>query len=246
MHPDANLFDPPPPVTGKKVGRPRKKGAKAPAPQEAGRWGVRTRLNVGWYGGQRRDVEVVSGQGHWYKAGVGLVADPCGSSVHDLSGTHRDEYFYTTDPTLTATAIEAYTNAEHRNHLPGDAFVPGPGDDPWPVPLETVLRAEPCLFGLYSVVTLLYEQLPEQARAEPGVEWVGKAAATFSDAITAVRRWLWSEWVLEQADSCGHLCKITRAVAADAAARPAASRLSRNHDVARLNSLEKSLSVTDR
>ena len=31
-----------------------------------------------------------------------------------------------------------------------------------------------------------------------GGQWIGRASAdvTFSDAITAVRRWLWLEWVL--------------------------------------------------
>ena len=55
---------------------------------------------------------------------------------------------------------------------------------------RTVLRAEPCLLGLYSVLALWYERLPAQA----GVEWEGKAAVTFSGAITAVRRWLWTSW----------------------------------------------------
>jgi hypothetical protein len=27
------------------------------------------------------------------------------------------------------------------------------------------------------------------------VDWPGKCDVTFSDAITAVRRWLWVEWV---------------------------------------------------
>ena len=38
---------------------------------------------------------------------------------------------------------------------------------------KTVRRAEPCLFGLYAVVALLYEQLPEEAQAEPA--WTGRA-----------------------------------------------------------------------
>ncbi len=59
---------------------------------------------------------------------------------------------------------------------------------------KTVLRAEPCLFGLYSVVALWYEQLPAEAQEGPGVDWEGKAGVTFSDAITAVRRWLWTGW----------------------------------------------------
>jgi hypothetical protein len=195
FHPDANLYEPPPPVTGKKVGRPRKKGAKAPAPQEVVAGASRTRLNVGWYGGERRDVEVVRGQGHWYKAGVGLVA-VLWVYVHDLSGTHRDEYFYSTDLTLTATAlIEAYTERwniettfeEMRDYL-GLETTRGRC-------APTVRRAEPCLFGLYSVVALLYEQLPAETQAEAGVEWEGKATVTFSDAMTIVRRWLWSTWV---------------------------------------------------
>jgi hypothetical protein len=31
------------------------------------------------------------------------------------------------------------------------------------------------------------------------VEWPGKADVTFSDALTAVRRWLWSEGIFPQA-----------------------------------------------
>ena len=52
-------------------GRPRVKGAKQPTPQEVVATAQRTRLNVAWYGGGRRDVEVVSRTGCWYKAGQG-------------------------------------------------------------------------------------------------------------------------------------------------------------------------------
>ena len=62
----------------------------------------------------------------------------------------------------------------------------------------TVLRAAPCLFGLYSVVAALYHALPEAKRAGR-VEWPGKAGVTFSDALTAVRRWLWADGVFPQA-----------------------------------------------
>src|SRR5579885_676339 len=54
FHPRANLYDPPPPVPGKRPnGRPRKKGAKRPAPEEAVAEAQRARLNVAWYGGGR-------------------------------------------------------------------------------------------------------------------------------------------------------------------------------------------------
>jgi hypothetical protein len=93
FHPDANLYAPPAPYAGH--GRPCVKGAKLPTPQEVAR-AKRTRLNVAWYGGGRRDVEVVSGTGYWYKAGQGLVAVRW-VYVHDLTGTYRDEYFDSTD-----------------------------------------------------------------------------------------------------------------------------------------------------
>ena len=63
---------------------------------------------------------------------------------------------------------------------------------------RTVLRAGPCLLGLYSLVALLFVGLPEGER-QGAVQWPGKAVVTFSDALTAVRRWLWSSWVFPQA-----------------------------------------------
>jgi transposase len=59
-----------------------------------------------------------------------------------------------------------------------------------------VLRLMPCLFGLYSVVALLYDLLP-QGTKKARVAWPRKLETTFSDAITAVRRWLWLDWVFE-------------------------------------------------
>jgi hypothetical protein len=60
---------------------------------------------------------------------------------------------------------------------------------------QTVLRAEPGLFCLYTVVAWLYAELPRRYTQVRVVDWPGKRDVTFSDAITAVRRWLWVEWV---------------------------------------------------
>ena len=60
---------------------------------------------------------------------------------------------------------------------------------------KTVERVAPCLFGLYTVVAALAVQLPARRRRDRSVAWVGKEDMTFSDALTAVRRWLWVEWV---------------------------------------------------
>ncbi len=196
LHPEANHFEPPPPYKGK--GRPPVKGPRRPKPKQAVAGAELRDEEVAWYGGGRREVGVAGGAGHWYKAGEGLVPIAW-VFVRDRSGTHRDEYFFSTDPTMTAVAmIEAYagrwnietTFQEVRCHL-GLESTRGRCR-------KTVLRAAPCLFGLYTVVALLYQGLPESKRVGR-VEWPGKAGVTFSDAITSVRRWLWQEWVFPRA-----------------------------------------------
>jgi hypothetical protein len=206
FYPDANLYEPPPPYAGK--GRPRVKGAKLPSPQEVVAQSQRRHLNVAWYGGGRRDVEVVSGVGHWYKSGVGLVGVRW-VYVHDRTGTHRDEYFYSTDGTMNPQEIvERYTGRwniettfqELRAYL-GLETTRG-----WCA--QTVLRTAPCLFGLYGVVALLYGQLSAEAQGQGEVDWVGKKGVTFSDAISAVRRWLWADWVFAKADHATAFAKL--------------------------------------
>ncbi len=210
FHPDANLYEPPPPYAGH--GRPRVKGAKLPSPREVVATAERIRLNVAWYGGGRREVEVVSGTGHWYKSGEGLVPVRW-VYVHDRTGTHRDEYFYSTDLDMTPQEIiEEYTGRwniettfeEARAYL-GLETTRG-----WCA--RTVSRAEPCLLGLYSVVALMYWQLPPADQEQGVVDWDGKDTVTFSDAITAVRRWLWAQWVIPQAGHADTFAKLPEAL----------------------------------
>jgi hypothetical protein len=196
LHPKANLFEPPPPYTGQ--GRPRVKGRALPKPGEAAATARLRRAVVRWYGGGTRLVSLATGTGHWHKSGRGLVPLRW-VFVRDRSGTHRDEYFYSTDVAMSPESVVGHyawrwnietTFQEARAHL-GLETTRG-----WC--RKTVLRAAPCLFGLYSVVALLFVSLPASQRSG-SVCWPGKAAVTFSDALTAVRRWLWSEWVLPQA-----------------------------------------------
>jgi hypothetical protein len=196
LHPEANLFEPPPPYRGN--GRPPVKGARRPKPRQAVAAADLRSETVAWYGGGEREVGVASGTGHWYKAGAGLV-EIAWVFVRDRTGTHRDEYFFSTAPGMDSVAmIAAYTGRwnlettfqELRCHL-GLETTRG-----WC--RRTVLRAAPCLFGLYTVVALLYQALPE-AKRSGRVAWPGKEGVTFSDALTSVRRWLWREWVFPQA-----------------------------------------------
>ncbi len=197
---DANLYNAPPKRNPGTNGRPRVKGRKLPSPEAVvAKTRRRQNLNVSWYGGGRRQVAVVTGTAHWYKGGEGLVAVRW-IFVEDLTGTHRDEYFFTTDVDLTPKQIiEAYTGRwaievmfeETREHV-GIETTRGRS-------AQTILRAEPCLFGLYTLITLWFAELPDSERQATVVGWTGsvKKTLTFSDAITLVRRHIWRSWVLE-------------------------------------------------
>lgn len=212
---DANLFDPPPKRNHSKVGRPRVKGDGLPKPEEVVAKKKGKRLRVRWYGGGWRDVEVVTGKGHWYKSGKGLVP-VLWVFVRDLTATHRDEYFFTTDTSMSAKAvIEMYggrwnietTFQEMRSHL-GLETTRG-----WS--RLTVLRMAPCLFCLYTIVVVFYDTMSWSNPHVRVTHWLGKEATTFSDMIGSVRRYLWMEWIFTQVpggQAVQKLSKPTRAV----------------------------------
>jgi DDE superfamily endonuclease len=210
---DANLHAPPPQISRKgtkknKGGRPRLKGRKLPAPCVVVKRSKAKRFTVNWYGGKTRRVELIWGEGHWYKGGGGLVPVRW-VFVRDLSGTHRDEYFYTTDATMAPDRIVSlYTGRwsievtfeEVRAHL-GFAT-------PRNWSIKSVLRTAPCLLGLFSVVSLIFARLVRDKPVKPACgPWYAKTEASFSDAITLVRRLCWAE-VLKQPPKHAGITKL--------------------------------------
>jgi hypothetical protein len=194
---DAALYDPPPKYKGD--GRPRVKGRKRRSPQDVVAKGRLRKATVDWYGATERNVKLKSAKGHWYKAGQGLVP-VCWVFVRDDTGTRRDEYFYTTDPTLRAVRIVSlYTQRwpiettfqEVREHL---GF-----ETPRQRVANSVLRTAPCLLGLFSIVSLIFAEHIERHTVDlchrPGYE---KTEPTFTDAMATVRRLFWTETVFQQ------------------------------------------------
>lgn len=117
--------------------------------------------------------------------------------THDLQGTHRDDYFYTTDPTLSAPQIISWftgrwpietTFQEMRAHLGFESTRQRVAN--------SVLRTAPCLLGLFSVISLIFA---EHTRRHPVrlqcTRWYHKREPAFSDAIATVRRLFWTETV---------------------------------------------------
>jgi len=210
FHGDANLYAPAPQGKGRR-GRPRVKGRKLLRPQEVVARSKPRRTTVSWYGGGNRRVELLSGTGHWYKAGKTLLPIRW-VFVHDIQGTHRDEYFYTTDTTLSPEQIVSWFTArwpiettfqEMRTHL---GF-----ETPRQRVAKSVLRTAPCLLGLFSMICLIFA---EQARRHPirlrSTTWYSKTEPTFSDAIATVRRLFWSETIFEESSYNDGFEKIPR------------------------------------
>ncbi len=185
----AALYEPPPPRTCQTMGRPRVNGHKLASPQAVGANAVtRTRLMVTWSGGTTRAIAIVTGTGHWYRIGEAL-GEVHGVYVHDGTGTHRDEYCFTTALTMKPqqmvagytqrwsieTTFQACREYLKRESTKGDSQ-------------QTVLRFTPCLFGLYPLVVVLYLQLPRPSDTLNAVFWRGTSTVTFSDMMTCVRR----------------------------------------------------------
>ncbi len=199
-HGDANLYAPPPKYIRNRNGRPRTKGRPLPKPQQLVARRKLSPFTVSWYGGSDRRVELTGDSGLWYKAGKGLVPVRW-VFVHDIQGTHRDEYFYTTDTSLSIERIVSWFTArwpiettfeEMRAHL---GF-----ETPRQYVAKSVLRTAPCLLGLFSIICLIFAgHTRSHSIKVHATEWYKKAEPTFSDAIATVRRLFWQKTIFEEA-----------------------------------------------
>lgn len=192
---NAALYDAPPaPVPGK-PGRKPKKGKRQPSLKErltdpATLW---QELTVRWYRQTPRTFLVCSGTSLWYTPGKPPVPIAW-VIVRDPTGAFEDTPLLCTDLTATAQQIIEWfvprwnievTFEEVRAHLGVET------QRQWSD--RAIARTTPCLFGLFSLVTLLAarllgtNQLPVAQAA-----WYHKDYATFSDVLAFVRRDLWA------------------------------------------------------
>ena len=196
FYPDAVIHQLPPRRRKGQKGRNRVRGNRLPTPSQVAQSSKRWKnLVVGWYGGGQRHIKVISRVGHWYRQGHGLV-EVRWVYVRDLTGTHRDECLMSTDVTMSARAIvESFVGRwdievmyeEMREHL---GLEKNRGRCK-----QTVLRVEPCLFGLYSLIAFWFACLPGNPLNRIVVTWPGKRAITFSAAIATICRETWAIFI---------------------------------------------------
>ena len=193
---DAALYDPAPERLPGAKGRPRKKGCRQPtlaqrAAEPTTAWQT---LTVRWYGGTQRTIELVTGTAVWYHPGMPPVPIRW-VLLRDPEGEFATQALLSTDVGLAAQqAVEWFvlrwqlevTFQEARAHLGVET------QRQWSD--LAIQRTTPALFGLYSVVTLLAQQILQgQPCPVRQAAWYAKELPTFSDTLALVRRELWSK-----------------------------------------------------
>ncbi len=212
---DARLFDPPPPRLPGTKGRPRVSGARQPtllqrlADPET-EW---QRVTVtGWYGQGERRLDVVSGTAVWYHPGKQVPIRWL--LVRDVAGEFEPQAFACTDQAadpldvlrgfVRRWSVEV-TFAEVRRHLGVET------QRQWSD--LAIARTTPCLLALFSLVTLWASTLAARGLVLPRrAAWYAKTAITFSDALAAVRRELWTAQAFSTSPHARDMATIPRAL----------------------------------
>ncbi len=190
---DAALYEPAPPYSGQ--GRPRKKGARLPTPQQVLDMPATTwkSIEVQWYDGQTHGLELASDTAVWYHTGKTpvplrwvLIRDPQDEIetscllCTDQMGTPQQivEWF------VMRWQVEV-TFEEVRRHLGVET------QRQWSD--KAIARTTPLLLGLFSWITLVAHafHLSGQPIITRQSAWYAKSLPTFSDALALVRYQLW-------------------------------------------------------
>jgi hypothetical protein len=195
---DANLFQPAPSRQRGQRGRPALKGRRLPKLSAvlANKKTVWRPVVVSqWYNAQRRKLLTATGTAVWYNAGQPPVPIRW-VLVRDPLGEHEPSAFLSTDLDASPAMILGWfvlrwrvetTFQEVRAHLGVET------QRQWSD--LAILRTTPVLLGLFSLITVWADSLVHSnpvALRTNAAAWYRKQEPTFSDAIAAVRRVLWS------------------------------------------------------
>jgi hypothetical protein len=191
---DAAWYHPPGPQPPNKRGPKPKKGRRQRRLTE---WASRNDtpwelIEVDWYGGRRKSMQIFSRTGLWYRRGQDPVAIRY-VLARDPEGKQSDAAYFCTDERFLPEEILKYvvqrwsvevTFEEARAHLG----------------LETqrqwsdlaIARTTPVLLGLFSVVTLAALWCHEAGLlSAERTAWYAKEEPTFSDCLRLVRVRIW-------------------------------------------------------
>jgi len=192
---DAVLHDLPSPQPASRRGPKPKKGPRQPLLSDrlADPLTPWQQAEAPWYGGGTKQIELVTGTSLWYRAGFTpapvrwvLLRCPHEGSVKPMA-------FFCSDQAVTALQIIASYVGRWNLEVTFEelrAFLGFETQRGWAD--RTIERTTPCLFGIFSLVTLMAKLLHQTALPVRQAAWYPKVDATFSDALAAVRLHLWA------------------------------------------------------
>ncbi len=190
---DAALYEPAPPYPG--MGRPPKKGARLPTPQaylDAPDTGWTT-IEMRWYDGQTREMELASATAIWFHYGKTPVPIRW-VVIRDPQGEYETICLLCTDQTVAPHQFVEWfvmrwqvevTFEEARRHLGVET------QRQWSN--QAIARTTPLLLGLFAWITLVAHafHLSGQPLVVRQSSWYAKPLPTVSDALALVRHQLW-------------------------------------------------------
>jgi hypothetical protein len=196
------------------MGRPRKKGVRLPTLQAIidnpkTKW---KRLKIKrWYGEENREIEIVSGKCVWYH--VGKQAVPIRwVMIRDPRQKFETQALLSTNRKAAPRRIVEWfikrwqtevTFEETRRHLGIET------NRQWSD--KAIQRTTPCLMGLFSLITLIAEELSKAGKLKiREAVWYHKKVATFSDAIGCVRQQIWEARSFQTSGAEVEMIKIPR------------------------------------
>jgi hypothetical protein len=192
---DAQLYAPAPPRYPGQIGRPRRKGQRLPSLRQRmtdrrTRW--RSITVPHWYGAGPRPIQVATGTAVWYRVSLPVVPLRW-VLIRDPQQQFRTQALLCTDQEIVPAQIVQWfvlrwqletTYAEVRAKLGVET------QRQWSD--LAIARTTPCLLALFSLVTLLANDLHRQGKLSlRSSAWYRKPPLTFSDAMAAVRQQLW-------------------------------------------------------
>src|SRR3982750_2302806 len=193
---DAQLYAPALPRRKGQIGRPRCKGVRLPSLQQrvSDRKTVWRTITVPhWYSAGPRKVQVATGPAVWYRVGLPVVPIRW-ILIRDPQQQFRPQALLSTNLEVAPQqAVQWFvlrwqletTFAEVRAKLGVES------QRQWSD--LAIARTTPCLLALFSLVTLLANDLHRRRKLQLRCSaWYSKPQRTFSDAIAAVRQHLWT------------------------------------------------------
>jgi hypothetical protein len=192
MRRDANIYDLLSCKRKKRRGRPRKKGKKLSSPQNLAKRIHNWQLVETRERGKSRKRLVYVRKIVWYR----LRQEPVLLVIsRDSTGKEKDDFFFTTDTTLTAAEViggfagrwSIEDTFKNTKQLVG-------GQQPQTWKRKGPERAAALSLWIHSVVWLWYLQQKSKRRYFFVQPWYpGKSAPSFADALSCLRRVLWQD-----------------------------------------------------